>query len=75
MSSRFTWLTGRSFCAANAADLVQQEFYALLLTHAAIRRLMTQAAATTQQAAEDLSFVHAVRVLKRRLPACAAIPP
>lgn len=57
------------------ADLVEQEFYALLLAHAAIRRLMTQAAAATQQAAEDLSFVHAVRVLKRRLPACAAIPP
>jgi hypothetical protein len=56
-------------------DLVQQEFYALLLAHAAIRRLMTQAATTTQHAAEDLSFVHAVRVLKRRLPASAAIPP
>lgn len=55
--------------------LVEQEFYALLLAHAAIRRLMTQAAATTDQAAEDLSFIHAVRVLKRRLPASAAIPP
>lgn len=55
--------------------LVEQEFYALLLAHAAIRRLMTQAAATTNQAAEDLSFIHAVRVLKRRLPASAAIPP
>jgi hypothetical protein len=56
-------------------ELVEQEFYALLLAHAAIRRLMTQAAATTHQAAEDLSFIHAVRVLKRRLPASVAIPP
>lgn len=56
-------------------DLVEQEFYALLLAHAAIRRLMVQAAAHTQQAAEDLSFIHAVRVLKRRLPALAAFPP
>jgi IS4 transposase len=56
-------------------ELVEQEFYALLLAHAAIRRLMTQAAATTHQAAEDLSFIHAVRVLKRRLPGCVAIPP
>jgi IS4 transposase len=56
-------------------ELVEQEFYALLLAHAAIRRLMTQAAATTAQAAEDLSFIHAVRVLKRRLPAAVAIPP
>jgi IS4 transposase len=54
---------------------VEQEFYALLLTHAAIRRLMTQAAAATGQAAEDLSFIHAVHVLKRRLPASVAIPP
>lgn len=56
-------------------DLVEQEFYALLLAHSAIRRLMTQAAAATAQAAEDLSFIHAVRVLKRRLPAAVAIPP
>jgi hypothetical protein len=56
-------------------ELVEQEFYALLLAHAAIRRLMTQAAAATLPAAEDLSFIHAVRVLKRRLPASAAIPP
>lgn len=56
-------------------ELVEQEFYALLIAHAAVRRLMTQAAAATGQAAEDLSFIHAVRVLKRRLPASAAIPP
>lgn len=56
-------------------ELVEQEFYALLIAHAAIRRLMTQAAAATHQAAEDLSFIHAVRVLKRRLPASAAISP
>lgn len=56
-------------------DLVEQEFYALLLAHAAIRRLMVEAASRSQQAAEDLSFIHAVRVLKRRLPAAAAIPP
>ena len=56
-------------------ELVEQEFYALLLAHAAVRRLMTEAAATSAQAAEDLSFIHAVRVLRRRLPAAGAIPP
>lgn len=56
-------------------ELVEQEFYALLLAHAAVRRLMTEAAATTAQTAEDLSFIHAVRVLRRRLPASGAIPP
>lgn len=56
-------------------DLVAQEFYAFLLAHAAIRRLMLQAAVNTEQAAEDLSFIHAVNVLKRRLPAVAALSP
>ena len=56
-------------------ELVQQEFYALLLAHAAIRKLMTEAADRTQQSAVDLSFIHAVRVLQRRLPSVGAIPP
>lgn len=56
-------------------ELVEQEFYALLLAHAAVRRLMTQAARATDQPAEDLSFSHAVRILRRRLPASGAIPP
>jgi len=55
--------------------LVEQEFYALLLAHAAIRSLMTAAAKQTKQASEDLSFIHAVQVLRRRLPAQAALPP
>ena len=36
---------------------------------------MAAAALSTGQSAKDLSFVHAVRVLQRRLPAAAAIPP
>jgi hypothetical protein len=56
-------------------ELVEQEFYALLLAHAAVRRLMTEAAAASQVRAEALSFVHAVRVLKRRLPGSGAFPP
>jgi hypothetical protein len=56
-------------------ELVRQEFYALLLAHAAIRQLMTEAADRTQQSAVDLSFIHAVRVLQRRMPLVGAIPP
>lgn len=56
-------------------ELVKQEFYALLLAHAAIRKLMTEAADRTRQSAVDLSFVHAVRVLQRRMPSVGAIPP
>ena len=54
-------------------ELVKQEFYALLLTHAAIRKLMTEAADRTQQSAVDLSFIHAVQVLQRRMPSVGAI--
>lgn len=56
-------------------ELVKQEFYALLLAHAAIRRLMTQAAAQSGRSSTELSFTHAVQVLKRRLPSASAIPP
>ncbi|MFG6459722.1 transposase [Roseateles sp. BYS96W] len=56
-------------------ELVRQEFYALLIAHAAIRRLMTMAAQQTSQACEDLSFTAAANVLRRRLPAASAIPP
>lgn len=55
--------------------LVEQEFYALLMAHAAIRTLMTKAAQQSKQASEDLSFIHAVQVLRRRLPAQAALSP
>ena len=52
-----------------------QEFYALLTAHTAIRRLTSEAAIRTDQASEDLSFVHTVNALKRRLPAQADLPP
>jgi len=63
-----TQLNGQMTLRSKTPELVRQEFYALLITHAAIRRLMTQAAEGSHQACEDLSFIHAVRVIKRRLP-------
>jgi len=59
---------------SKAPELVRQEFYALLIAHRAIRRLMSMAAQQTAEAAEDLSFAAAVNVLTRRLPATGAIP-
>lgn len=56
-------------------DLVQQEFWGLLLAHFAIRQLMTQAAWPRGLDTDRLSFIHAVRVIKRKLPQAAAIPP
>lgn len=56
-------------------DLVEQEFYGLLLAHFAIRSLMHEAALQADADPDALSFLHAVRVVRRKLPFHAAIPP
>lgn len=56
-------------------ELVQQEFYGLLMAHFAIRGLMHEAALEADEDPDRLSFVHSVRVVQRRLPRFAAIPP
>lgn len=56
-------------------DLVRQEFYGLLLAHFAVRGLMHEAALAAGEDPDRLSFVHAVRVLRRKLPLYGAIPP
>jgi len=56
-------------------DLVRQEFYGLLLAHFAIRGLMHEAAMKVGEDPDRLSFLHAVRVVRRKLPLYAAIPP
>lgn len=55
-------------------ELVQQELWGLLLAHFAIRQLMTQAAWPRGLDPNRLSFTHAVRVIKRKMPQAAAIP-
>ena len=56
-------------------DLVRQEFYGLLMAHFAVRALMHEAALTANMDPDRLSFIHAVRVVRRKLPAFNAIPP
>lgn len=56
-------------------ELVQQEFYGLLLAHFAVRGLMHEAALEADVDPDQLSFVHSVRVVRRKLPAFVAIPP
>jgi IS4 transposase len=56
-------------------DLVQQELWGLLLAHFAIRQLMAQAAWDRGLDPDRLSFTHAVRVIKRKMPQAAALPP
>ena len=56
-------------------ELVQQEFYGLLMAHFAIRGLMQEAALQADEDPDRLSFVHTVHVVQRRLPRYVAIPP
>lgn len=56
-------------------ELVRQEFYGLLMAHFAIRGLMHEAALRAGEDPDRLSFVHAVRVVQRRMARFSAIPP
>ena len=56
-------------------ELVRQEFHGLMMTHFAIRGVMHEAALKADVDPDRLSFIHAVRVIKRKLPGFLSIPP
>jgi len=56
-------------------DLVRQEFYGLLMAHFAIRGLMHEAALESGEDPDRLSFLHAVRIVRRKMATFGAIPP
>ncbi len=56
-------------------ELVRQEFWGLLLAHFAVRGLMHEAALREGEDPDRLSFLHAVRVVRRKLPLFAALSP
>lgn len=56
-------------------DLVRQEAYGLLLAHFAIRGLMHEAALKGDVDADQLSFVHSVRIVRRKLQRFVAASP
>ena len=56
-------------------ELVKQEFFGLLMAHFAIRGLMHEAALKAKEDPDRLSFLHAVRVVQRRMTRYGAIPP
>jgi len=45
------------------------------MTHFAVRGLMHEAALQAREDPDRLSFLHAVRVVRRKLPPFVAIPP
>ncbi len=66
---------GRIVLRSKTPDLVRQEFYGLMMAHFAIRHLMHQAALQAKEDPDRLSFLHAVRVVRRKLAGFAALPP
>jgi hypothetical protein len=56
-------------------DLVRQEFYGFMMAHFAIRGLMHEAALKGDVDPDRLSFVHTVRVIRRKLATYVAFPP
>lgn len=56
-------------------ELVKQEFYGLMMTHFAIRGLMHEAAIKGDVDPDRLSFVHAIRVVRRKLHNFTAFSP
>lgn len=56
-------------------DLVKQEFYGFMMAHFAIRGLMHEAALKEDVDPDRLSFLHAVRVIRRKMARFASISP
>ncbi len=73
----------RAVLRSKTPDLVRQEFWGLLLAHFAVRGLVHEAALRAGEdpdtlatlGASRLSFLHAVRVVRRKLSLFAAFPP
>ena len=71
-----THLRGRQLTLrSKTPDLVRQEFYGLLMAHFAIRGLMHEAALKGDVDPDRLSFMHAVRVIRRKMARFASLPP
>src|SRR6187431_3377011 len=65
----------RMVLRSKTPELVRQEFWGLLLAHFAVRGLMHEAALRADEDPDRLSFLHTVRVVRRKLPLFAALPP
>jgi hypothetical protein len=57
------------------SDLVEQDLFGLFLAHFAIRKLMAESAEANDLEPCELSFVHAVRIILRRLPEMVSFSP
>ena len=60
---------------SRSPDLVLQEVYGLLVTHYAIRKLITEAADQAELDPDRLSFTRALRIVRRQVTTQAAFSP
>jgi hypothetical protein len=65
----------RIILRSKTPDLVRQEFYGMMMAHFAVRGLMHEAALKANEDPDRLSFLHAVRVVRRKIARFASIPP
>src|ERR671916_347691 len=65
----------RAVLRSKTPGLVRQEVWGLLLAHFAVRGLMHEAALKADEDPDRLSFSHAVRVVRRKVPLFAALSP
>jgi hypothetical protein len=65
----------RMILRSKTPDMVRQEFYGLLMAHFAVRGFMHEAALKSGEDPDRLSFIHAVRVVRRKMAAFGAVPP
>jgi hypothetical protein len=71
-----THLHGRQMLLrSKTPNLIRQELYGLMMAHFSVRGLMHEAALKAKEDPDRLSFIHAVRVIRRTLPHIAALPP
>lgn len=71
-----THLRGRQIVLrSKTPDLVRQEFYGFLMAHFAVRGLMHEAALRVGEDPDHLSYLHSVRVIRRKMTIAHAIPP
>ena len=60
---------GQAVLRGKTPELVNQEFYGLLMAHFSTRQLMHETALVNDMEPLRLSFAHTVEIIKRNLPA------
>jgi Insertion element 4 transposase N-terminal/Transposase DDE domain len=63
----------RVLLRSKTPELVRQEVYGLLLAHYCVRTVMYEAAQAKGEDPDRISFLHTVRVLRRKLPQAAGV--